>query len=983
MSGIAARLTTVAANQVRQLPRRPSNTAEPAAGDLSRRQRFAAVVSAYHAATARNPAGPDALLLGWVRSAANCPVQVFTSDGGASPPDGSGLVPLSLPPGGVGTAYPPGKLVETLRSLPCWVRVAGVCDGLLVDEPTARPEETRPSLDDCLLHVWRDGFAWFLVAEPVPAGEVETAAQAVAAQERAAQAKASSPEQALRASRLQHRHQELRQGESTGMWRVHLLAGGESPAAARAVAGLLCASADLSQLPYALVPTALVGELDQVTDAEKPDASPFLGSSLLVASLAVAPVKEVPGVRLVLRSEFDVTPETADAGPGALCLGSVLDHTGAPAGAVQLPRGSLNRHTFVCGATGTGKSQTVRHLLEQATAAGLPWLVVEPAKAEYRQMADRLGPDRVVAIRPGKTSAPPAGFNPLQPVPGFPLQTHLDLVRSLFLAAFEAEEPFPQVLSGALTRCYQELGWDLALGEPRTPGHQPRYPSLRDLQQTAETVVDEIGYGREITDNVRGFIRVRLSSLRLGTTGRFFEGGHPLNVAELLRRNVVFEIEDVGDDRDKAFLMGGLLIQLTEHLRVEAHQDPGVLRRGLRHLSVFEEAHRLLRRTDHPGPAAHAVELFAALLAEIRAYGEGLVIAEQIPSKLIPDVIKNTAVKIMHRLPALDDRQAVGATANLTERQSQYLVTLPPGMGAVFADGMDQPVLVRMPDGTDREHGGWTALAAAAGLIGRRSATCGAECRRRACTLRDMRTAQHLLEDQPWIVLWAELAVLGHLTGWATPLTLPRKTRTLRDLPPRLRECALSHAVDDAVATRASVLSPESDPADFSIHVLDSMTGYLCGKVRCNTEEVRYLARPYRWAWLRDELIVAQRTDPHSGRHPRSDEWEARYGRPIPGNTVATQLAAVTVWFNADLADLKLRQAVAFGTRTPSAVEDAVGSTAGATDWRDRLTALLAETFVSCQWPRRYLVQRPAPSTPSGPGPSANGTQASGPASLN
>ena len=121
---------------------------------------------------------------------------------------------------------------------------------------------------------------------------------------------------------------------------------------------------------------------------------------------------------------------------------------------------------------------------------------------------------------------------------------------------------------------------------------------------------------------------------------------------------------------------------------------------------MIEEAHRLLRRAgsaDGPGgggAAGHAVEMFAGLLAEIRAYGEGLIIAEQIPARLVPDVIKNTAVKIVHRLPAADDREAVGATMNATPSQSRYLVTLPPGQAAVFSDGMDFPVLVQVKDGT-------------------------------------------------------------------------------------------------------------------------------------------------------------------------------------------------------------------------------------------------------------------------------------------
>ena len=167
----------------------------------------------------------------------------------------------------------------------------------------------------------------------------------------------------------------------------------------------------------------------------------------------------------------------------------------------------------------------------------------------------------------------------------------------------------------------------------------------------------------------------------------------------------MLELEDVGDDADKSFLMGTVLIRLAEHLRL-AHRAGTAP--GLRHLTVIEEAHRLLRRPGTAGPggagaAGHAVELFAGLLAEVRAYGEGLVIAEQIPARLVPDVIKNTAVKIVHRLPAADDREAVGATINATPAQSRYLVTLPPGQAAAFADGMDFPVLVKVKDGTRRE----------------------------------------------------------------------------------------------------------------------------------------------------------------------------------------------------------------------------------------------------------------------------------------
>ena len=604
-------------------------------------------------------------------------------------------------------------------------------------------------------------------------------------------------------------------------------------------------------------------------------------------------------MRFALRPDFDVTPEKPVGEPGArgdgIRLGEVLDRNLMPAGPLALSTDSLNRHVFVCGATGAGKSQTVRRLLEAATGCGIPWLVVEPAKAEYRLMAGRLPGTEVIRIRPGEPDAIAAGLNPLEPAVArdargaearFPLQTHADLVKALFIASFQAEEPFPQVLSAALGRVYEEAGWDLALGEPSgypPAEYAPAYPTLTSLQRAAERVVAEIGYSQRVTDDVLGFIRVRLASLRQGTTGRFLEGGHPLDFAALLRGNVVLEIEDVGDDADKAFLMGTVLIRLAEHLRL-THRTAG-RPPGLAHLTVIEEAHRLLRRPEPgaaggAGAAAHAVELFAGLLAEIRAYGEGLVIAEQIPSRIAPDAIKNTAVKVTHRLPAADDREAVGATMNATPSQSRYLVTLPPGRAAVFSDGMDFPVLVQVEDGTEREVASPAGTADAHGVVGPRSASCGGECRARPCTLREMRGGQRVLETVSWVSLWSELAVLAHLTGWPMPVPTPALLAGLRAVPARLAQCAASHAVDAAVAVRPVI----ARPAALAAHVAEA--------IRARAETSAWLCRPDEPEWL----LGAKVTDD-----------------------------------------------VVFGLARPSVLE--------APGTRDSL----AEAFIDCQWPLQYL----------------------------
>jgi DNA helicase HerA-like ATPase len=820
--------------------------AAPGGGaDRDRPQRAAALAAAYH--SAGPGAAPGAVAYGWVRLSAGGPVHVIAAGvalAGSVARDGDVL--LSLPGGARGTPMPPGALTALLDGLPAWREIAGISDGLLIADHAASQAGSAPAapaLEDTFLRTWTGPFGFMVTAVPVPPAELRAMADGTARRLHLAESAADRfPGRAVETRRLTHWHAELRRGFSTGFWSIRVAVGGADEASAPRLAGLFCGSAALDGLPYRLIPGA-AGQAETAepeaagpgeragSGAEAVPGCPIQGSTELLAALLRPPESEVPGVRLVLRPGFDVTPETrppsgsevppGDSGP-ELTIGEVLDRNLMPAGPFAIPLDSLNRHVFVCGATGAGKSQTVRTLLEAASARGIPWLVVEPAKAEYRLMANRLPAASVIRIRPGEADAIAAGLNPLEPAAAggatFPLQTHADLVRALFVASFRSEEPFPQVLSAALARAYEEAGWDLALGEPRAHHGSAAlaYPALGDLQRAAESVVGEIGYSQRVTDDVLGFIRVRIASLRAGTTGRFLEGGHPVDFGKLLTRNVVLEIEDVGDDRDKAFLMGTVLIRLVEHLRLtRAAVSP-----GLRHLTVIEEAHRLLRRAEpgEHGAGAHAVEMFAGLLAEIRAYGEGLIVAEQIPARVIADVVKNTAVKITHRLPAADDREAVGATMNVTPAQSRYLVTLPPGQAAAFADGMDYPVLIKIPDSTEREIAAAPSATDCADVVTPRSGSCAPDCAARPCTLRDMRQAQRVLAEYPWLPLWAELTVAAHLAGWPMPVPAPAALAGVREVPERLVRCAVSHAADAAVAARTGRAGHEVDPGGLAAH---------------------------------------------------------------------------------------------------------------------------------------------------------------------
>jgi hypothetical protein len=1001
-------LTGLPAWGITQIPRRDGARSESTSddgADHGSAQRVQALAAAYQRGAP--------VAFGWVRDRVGGRVQVIAAGPGlAAAADGTGETILTLPAGARAWPLAAGGSAALFASLPCWTPVAVMADVLLADDEQdrgrGRTAEVLPSLEELLLGSWPGPFGWIVIAEPVATVQLREMASAAALAQLSAQ-RMDSPRSQLETRRAAARHAELRRAATTGLWDIWLLAGGSSPDAAAQIAGLLCASADLDGLPYALVPGRGCGALEQMLggpgqpraamgsagsgngllrdivamqpaptvapgarpvspvrqpqwagagtdDGDPAPEFPCAGSSRLLAALARPPGREVPGIRFTLRPDFDVTPETSPAaGQGGVVLGTVLDQNRVAAGELAISLASLNRHVFVCGATGAGKSQTVRHLLESATRAGIPWLVIEPAKAEYKLMAARLRDAGVIVIRPGDLDVAPAGVNPLEPAAGpggsrYPLQAHADLVRALFLAAFQPDEPFPQVLAGALTRCYEQAGWDLVTGEPAVAG--AGYPGLADLEAAAMTVVEEIGYGREITDNVRGFVQVRIGSLRLGTAGRFVGGGHPLDFGRLLAGNVVLEIEDCGDDRDKAFLTGAVLLRLAEFLRMRQRAE-GPAASRLRHLTVVEEAHRLLRQPPPGtggGTAAHAVEMFAGLLAEIRAYGEGLIIAEQIPAKLIPDVIKNTAVKIVHRLPALDDRESVGATMNLTADQSRYLVTLVPGEAAVFADGMDYPVLARMPDGTARETAGTAPVMSPAGIIAARSASCAPGCGASPCTLRQMRAAQQAAARDPRITLWAELAVLAHLTGWLMPMAGPAFAAGLAAMNGRLRDCALSHAADEAVASRIPAISATVSGIALAEHVTAAMRVALDeGRWACDAHEPQWLAPAWQWAGLLDELRTWNRDHPGAGPHPRIQDLQARHARAIPGRTCAEQAAAVQRWHDAAQRNPETLRIVAVGVRSPSAVEQAIGARIADPEWDRRLAAALAD-FPAADW---------------------------------
>jgi uncharacterized protein len=931
-------------------------------GGTADRDYASVLPAALNAARHRRP-----FIAGWLSRGGGAPLELITNAGPLPSADGQGGAEMLFPWGARGVPAD-GNMVADLDEL-----VWAACPGRQVPvgpAAAAGPDEEGPSLfESALQTLMGRQFGWLIVADPTDLLDDETAEL----RSEVTMLRRYDEEQArFDADRAERRLAELDTYREAGLWNVRVLVGAASEQELRLIAPLLVGSADLRAHPYRLRCADGAQEFADVLAAKVTDPAdgsqvPFAATAGTLAALTGLPRLEVPGVRVLQPGYFDVTSE---AGPGdSVALGEILDAQDRPVGSFRVPLATLNRHALVAGATGAGKSQTVRHLLAQLTAAGVGWLAVEPVKSEYAAMAARLGPDAdVTFINPADPEAIPLSVNPLAPEPGYPVQAHIDMVRALFLAAFDAHEPFPQIMSQALQRAYEECGWDpqTGAGRPETDV-PPSVPTLARLQAAALAVIEDVGYGPELQADVRGFVEVRLRSLRTGSAGRFFEGGHPADVGALLTRNVVLALEDVANDEDKAFLIGTLLIRIVEHLRLRAKTDPGG---RLRHVIVLEEAHRLLR-AGRDGASAHAVELFAAMLAEIRAYGEGIVIAEQIPAKLVPDVVKNTALKVLHRLPAADDRQLVGATMNLDERQSRHVVSMLPGEAAAFADGMDRPLRIRVPFGGDRELADPRRAAGVpvpVQLAGRRSAACGLTCTGdRPCSLVEIRAAELLAAapEDAWLRVWAETYVLAHLTNRARPrVPVPLRQRW-SGLDGRLRECLLATALDRSLRGREQALRPSFDPRELAAACAGHAAGMLAGGKGAGTMPgTQWVIPQLRWLHELERVcpLDAAAPDPFALAPPLdyalpglADRPDVKIGQRVSGlrrhplsmEVTRNRLLAWTALLGEDdqAAFIEDLAAVAIGVTHTGQLRKAAGEMA-VTGW---LEAVLS-------WPRRFVV---------------------------
>jgi hypothetical protein len=426
-------------------------------------------------------------------------------------------------------------------------------------------------------------------------------------------------------------------------------------------------------------------------------------NSRMLSAFIHLPKREMPGFRIRRSAEFSLAEIPPKDPNRVIAIGNVLDRGVDTGNLYYIDVDAMQKHTIVCGVTGGGKTNTCFYLLGQLWKYGIPFMVCEPAKSEYRHMMLMSETFKGVgqAFSLGDETVSPFRLNPFEIMKGVKVQTHLDALKSVFNASFEMYAPMPQVLEKALNEIYAVRGWDLVQNKNRRlpPGVNPGdpdcppeiYPTMKDLYEIIDPITESFGYSERIGPDVQAALKARIGSLLIGGKGQMLNTRRSIPPEVLFGRPTVVELKMVSEDSEKSFLMGMLLVFLYEYRESLGPHET------LQHVMLVEEAHRLLKNVptgqsgETANPAGKAVEFFTNMLAEIRAYGQGFIIADQIPNKLAPEALKNTNLKIMHRIVATDDRDSMGGAMNLDDIQKRHVTALGQGRAIVYAERMEQP----------------------------------------------------------------------------------------------------------------------------------------------------------------------------------------------------------------------------------------------------------------------------------------------------
>ncbi len=357
---------------------------------------------------------------------------------------------------------------------------------------------------------------------------------------------------------------------------------------------------------------------------------------------------------------------------------------------VKLDMDSLCAHTFITGSTGTGKSNFIYNLLEQIYEEDRHFLVIEPAKGEYKSVLGGFDDVSVYGTNPMYTEL--LHINPFSFPKHINVLEHIDRLVEIFNACWPMYAAMPAVLKDAIERVYKDKGWIFS-----NPAYYSEdFPTFADLIKVLPDIMNESLYSADTKSDYSGALITRVKSLTNGINGEIFCSTKEICNEALFDKNVIVDISRVGSVETKSLIMGILIMKLQEY-----RMQPDKMNESLQHITVLEEAHNLLRRTsfaqaqESSNLQGKSVEMLTNAIAEMRTYGEGFIIADQAPDMLDEAVIRNTNTKIIFRLPDEHDCELVGKSIALTNVQIKELAKLPAFVAVIHQNDWIEAVLCK------------------------------------------------------------------------------------------------------------------------------------------------------------------------------------------------------------------------------------------------------------------------------------------------
>lgn len=411
------------------------------------------------------------------------------------------------------------------------------------------------------------------------------------------------------------------------------------------------------------------------------------------------PRNSVPGFPVIEHADFgkEVVRYNQPSLTGSVKLGTIFNMgRELEKSVVSLDIESLPMHTFVVGATGSGKSNTIYTILSNITSTRreeVSFMVIEPAKGEYKRVFGHKRGVTVLGTNPAFTKL--LKINPFKFPKGIHVLEHIDRIVEIFNVCWPMYAAMPAVLKDAVLTSYSSCGWDLTLSKNMIGDNL--YPTFQDLLDQLIQVIEKSAYSEEVKSNYMGSLTTRVRSLTNGLNGQIFSSDEIDNTV-LFDSNVIVDLSRIGSQETKSLLMGILVMRLSEHRMSNASSSNS----ALRHITVLEEAHNILgsnpssTNTEGESISQKSVEMIANAIAEMRTYGEGFIIADQSPGAVDVSAIRNTNTKIIMRLPEEHDRRIAGKSAALNDKQIDEIARLPQGVAVIYQNDWIEPVLCKV-----------------------------------------------------------------------------------------------------------------------------------------------------------------------------------------------------------------------------------------------------------------------------------------------